>query len=170
MVTAADQPVDAQVVSLQLQQPGAAVATALQCVPDGALVVVDGAPEDDAARDAVPARADVVRADAAEARLLTGRHLSGVEDARDAPPTCSPPGRGWSRSRWAERATRSAGGRDRGSVWPPRSWRSTPRGPDGDVLVPLLGGPPVDPTGAGDVYVATLTATLLGGAAPEAAA
>ena len=36
--------------------------------------------------------------------------------------------------------------------------------------MPLLGGPPVDPTGAGDVYVATLTATLLGGAAPEDAA
>jgi ribokinase len=41
---------------------------------------------------------------------------------------------------------------------------------DGDVLVPRLGGDPVDPTGAGDAYIATLLAVLLNGAAPEDAA
>jgi ribokinase len=45
-----------------------------------------------------------------------------------------------------------------------------PRWADGEVVVPLIGGAPVDPTGAGDAYVAALTATLLGGAAPEDAA
>jgi ribokinase len=45
-----------------------------------------------------------------------------------------------------------------------------PRWADGELVVPLLGGEPVDPTGAGDAYVAALTATLLGGAAPEEAA
>ncbi len=38
---------------------------------------------------------------------------------------------------------------------------------DGDVLVPLLGEQPVDPTGGGDACVATLVATLPGGAPTE---
>ena len=38
---------------------------------------------------------------------------------------------------------------------------------DGDVLVPLLGEQPVDPTGDGDACVATLVATLPGGAPAE---
>ena len=38
---------------------------------------------------------------------------------------------------------------------------------DGDVLVPLLGEQPVDPTGGGDACVAALAATLLGGAPAE---
>ena len=83
VAAATDQLAAAQVVSLQLEQPGATVGGALQRVPEGAVVVVDGAPADDATRDAVLARADVVRADATEARLLTGRDLSGVDDARD---------------------------------------------------------------------------------------
>jgi ribokinase len=170
VAAAADQLAAAQVVSLQLQQPGAAVVAALQRVPEGALVVVDGTPSDAATRDAVLARADVVRADAAEARLLTGRELSGVEDLRDAA---------------AELLTAGArvvalGAGEEGDLV---TWRAGPRlavaaeelevdpaWADGDVLVPLLGGEPVDPTGGGDVYVATLTATLLGGAAPEDAA
>jgi ribokinase len=41
---------------------------------------------------------------------------------------------------------------------------------DGEVLVPKLGGQPVDAMGGRDVYVAALTATLLGGASPEDAA
>jgi ribokinase len=160
----------AQVASLQLQQPGVAVRAALERVPEGALVVVDGVPEDDATRDAVLARADVVRADAAEARLLTGRDLSGVDDARDAA---------------AELLT--AGARvvalDVGEDGDLVAWRAGPRvgvaaeelevdpgWADGDVLVPLLGEQPVDPTGGGDVYVAALVATLLGGATPEDAA
>jgi ribokinase len=160
----------AQVVSLQLQQPGAAVVAALERVPEGALVVVDGAPEDHATRDAVLARADVVRADAAEARLLTGRDLSGVEEAREAAAELLTAG---------PRLVALSVGQQGDLV----CWRAGPRlgvaaeelevdpaWADGDVLVPLLGGEPIDPTGGGDVYVATLTATLLGGAAPEDAA
>ena len=117
--------------------------------PEGAIVVVDGAPEDDATRDAVLARADVVRADATEARLLTGRDLSGVDDARDVA---------------AELLTAGArvvalGVGEEGDLV---AWRAGPRfgvaaeelevdpgWADGDVLVPPLGEQPVDPTGAG---------------------
>jgi ribokinase len=170
VAAATDQLAAAQVVSLQLEQPGAAVGAALQRVPEGAIVVVDGAPEDAATRDAVLARADVVRADATEARLLTGRELSGVDDARDVA---------------AELLTAGArvvalGVGEAGDLV---AWRAGPRfgvaaeelevdpgWADGDVLVPPLGEQPVDPTGAGDAYVATLVATLLGGAPPEDAA
>ncbi|TFV62811.1 carbohydrate kinase [Geodermatophilus sp. DF01-2] len=157
----------AQAVSLQLQQPGPAVRAALQRVPDGALVVVDGAPEDGATRDAVLARADVVRADAAEAALLLGRELSGVEDAREAVAELLTAG---------PRVV-ALGVGDEGDLV---AWRAGPRlgaaaeelevdpgWADGDVLVPRLGWEQVDPTGGGDAYVATLIATLLGGAAPE---
>jgi ribokinase len=41
---------------------------------------------------------------------------------------------------------------------------------DGELLLPLLGEDPVDPTGAGDAYVAALTAALLCGAEPTDAA
>ncbi|MGY1661315.1 hypothetical protein ACI78Q_08870 [Geodermatophilus sp. SYSU D00705] len=83
VAAAADRLATARVVSLQLQRPGPAVRAALERVSPGAVVVTDGAPEDDASRTAVLARADVVRADAAEAELLTGRPLDGVapEDA-----------------------------------------------------------------------------------------
>jgi ribokinase len=170
VAAAADQLAAAQVVSLQLQQPGRAVVAALQRVPGGALVVVDGAPADDATRDAVLARADVVRVDATEARLLTGRDLSGVEDAREAAAELLTAG---------PRLVALGLGEEGDLV----AWRAGPRfgvaaeelevdpaWADGDVLVPLLGDEPVDPTGAGDVYVATLTATLLGRATPEDAA
>ncbi|MDP9428969.1 MAG: PfkB family carbohydrate kinase [Actinomycetota bacterium] len=170
VAAAADQLAAAQVVSLQLQQPGPAVVAALERVPEAALVVVDGAPEDDATRDAVLARADVVRADAAEARLLTGRGLSGVAEAREAAAELLTAG---------ARVVALAVGEEGDLV----AWRAgprfgvaaeelevEPRWADGDVLVPRLGGEPVDRTGGGDAYVATLTATLLGGAGPEDAA
>ncbi|WP_100497362.1 PfkB family carbohydrate kinase [Geodermatophilus chilensis] len=170
VAAATDQIAAAQVVSLQLQQPGPAVVAALQRVPEGAVVVVDGAPEDDATRDAVLARADVVRADAIEARLLAGRELSGVDDARDAAAELLTAG---------ARVVAMGVGEEGDMV----AWRAGPRfgvaagelevdpgWADGDVVVPLLGGQPVDPTGGGDAYVAALTATLLGGAAPEDAA
>jgi ribokinase len=164
VAAATDQLVAAQVVSLQLQQPGAAVGAALQRVPEGVIVVVDGVPEDDATRDAVLARADVVRADVTEARLLTGRDLSGVDDARDVAAELLT----------AEARVVALGVGEEGDLV---AWRAGPRfgvaaeelevdpgWADGDVLVPPLGEQPVDPTGAGDAYVATLVATLLGGA------
>jgi len=167
---AVDQIAACQALSLQLQTPGAAVRVALDAVRPDAVVVSDGAPADDDTRTAVLARADVVRADAAEAARLVGRDLDGVDEVREAA---------------AELLT--AGARlvalGAGEVGDLVAWRSGPRlgvaaeelevdpsWADGELLLPLLGSEPVDPTGAGDSYVAALTAALLGGAAPEDAA
>ncbi|MGY2003925.1 PfkB family carbohydrate kinase [Blastococcus sp. SYSU DS1024] len=167
---AAEQLAACQVLSLQLQQPGAAVRAALARVPPTALVVADGAPEDPATREAVLARADVVRADAIEAELLVGRPLPGLEDARDAAAQLLSAG---------PRLVAMAVG-ERGDLV---AWRSgpapgaaagdrevDPAWADGELVVPLLGEAPVDPTGAGDVWVAALVATLLGRGGPEDAA
>ncbi|WP_448626873.1 PfkB family carbohydrate kinase [Geodermatophilus sp. URMC 64] len=157
-------------VSLQLQTPGPAVRAALDAVRPDTVVVCDGAPADDATRTAVLARADVVRADAAEAARLVGRDLAGPDDVRDAAAELLTAG---------PRLVALGAGEDGDLV----AWRAGPRlgiaaeelevdpsWADGELLLPLLGGPPVDPTGAGDSYVAALTAALLGGAAPEDAA
>lgn len=136
---------------LQLQQPGAAVRAALALAPATALVVCDGAPDDEQTRQALMARADVVRADRAESQLLAGRELAGLDDVRAAAADLLTAG---------PRLVSVAAGKDGDLV----VWS------DGEVLVPLLGGAPVDPTGAGDAYTAALTAALLGGSAPEDAA
>ncbi|RZU33174.1 PfkB family carbohydrate kinase [Blastococcus saxobsidens] len=159
-----------RVLSLQLQQPGAAVRAALERAPRTAVVVADGAPEDGPTRDAVLARADVVRADAAEAELLVGRPLADVDDAREAAARLLAAG---------PRLVALAVGEPGDLV----AWRSGPApgaaaGPgevdpawaDGELVVPRLGGAPVDPTGAGDVWVAALVAALLGRRGPEEAA
>ena len=159
-----------RVLSLQLQQPGVAVRAALERAPATGLVVADGAPGDEPTRTALLARADVLRADRTEVALLLGRRPDGVEELREAA---------------VELLT--AGPRlvslDAGEAGNLVAWRSgpapgradgltevDPRWADGDVLVPLIGGPAVDPTGAGDASVAALAAALLGRAAPEAAA
>jgi ribokinase len=170
VAAAADQLAAAQLVILHLQQPGAAVQAALDRVPAGAVVVADGGPADAATRAAVLARADVVRADTAEAALLTGREAAGPEDLAEAAAELLTAG---------PRVVALGAGEAGDLV----SWRAgarlgvaadelevDPEWADGEVLVPLLGGPPADPTGAGDAYVATLAATLLGGGAPEDAA
>ncbi|MGY1721769.1 PfkB family carbohydrate kinase [Blastococcus sp. SYSU DS0533] len=159
-----------QVLSLQLQQPGAAVRAALGRAPRTALVVADGAPEDAGTRDAVLGRADVVRADAAEAELLVGQRLSGPDDARDAAARLLSAG---------PRLVALATGEEGDLV----AWRAgpapgvtagvgeaDPAWADGEVLVPRLGGSPVDPTGAGDAWVAALVAALRGRGGPEEAA
>jgi ribokinase len=159
-----------QVLLAQLQQPGDAVRAALEGLPDSTIVVADGAPADEVTRAAVLGRAAVVRADAAEADLLVGRPLTGVDDVRAAAADLLAAG-----PRLVALGVAGAGDLV--------AWRSgptlgvdaldleiDPRWADGDVLVPRLGAPPVDPTGAGDAYVATLAATLLGGAGPEDAA
>jgi ribokinase len=167
---AAEQIAACQVLSIQLQQPGDAVRAALAATPETALVVADGAPADEATRTAVLQRADVVRADATEAAALVGRALDGPDDARDAAAELLTAG-----PRVVALATGEAGdlvawraGPDLGSA--ATELEADPRWADGDLLVPWLGGPPVDPTGAGDAFVAALTATLLGGAGPEDAA
>lgn len=151
-VTAAAAPIAAaDAVCLQLQQPGAAVLAALAAVRPGVLVVADGAPPDEETRAALLARADVLRADGPEAARWVGH---GVGDAGTA--------------RRAAAELRAAGARvvalSAGADGDLVAWDS------GELLLPLLGGAPEDPTGAGDAYVAGLTAALLAGGDPEAAA
>ncbi|TQN41383.1 ribokinase [Blastococcus colisei] len=159
-----------QVLLAQLQQPGDAIRAALGLVPDTAFVVSDGAPADEATRAAVIARAAVVRADAVEAGRLAGRPLAGVDEAREAAAellTAGPRlvalsvGEAGDLVVWRAGPTLGAASRDP---------EVDPRWADGEVLVPHLGPPPMDPTGAGDAYAAVLTASLLGGAGPEEAA
>jgi ribokinase len=153
---------------LQLQQPGPTVRAALRHAP--AVVVADGAPADEETRAALLARAQVLRADTREAALLAGRELGGTDDVREAA---------------AELLTAgprlvSLGAGDEGTVV---AWRAgppldvaadeqaaDPRWADGELVIPLFGGPTVDATGAGDAYVAALAAALLGNAAPADAA
>ncbi|MGY2129906.1 PfkB family carbohydrate kinase [Blastococcus sp. SYSU DS0617] len=156
-------------LSVQLQQPGAAVRAALDIAPATALVVADGAPSDGATRAAVLARAQVVRADAHEAELLTGRELPDVAAVRAAAADLLAAG-----PRLVSLAAREAGDLVAWRAGPPlgraEEGDAGPRWTDGDVLVPLLGDDPVDPTGAGDASVAALTAALLRGEGPEDAA
>ncbi|MGY1708060.1 PfkB family carbohydrate kinase [Geodermatophilus sp. SYSU D00758] len=166
----ADRLAAAPAVSLQLQQPGAAVRAALAAVPDGTLVVADGAPADGETRAAVLARADVLRADADEAALLAQRPLERPADVRDlaadlltAGPRLVAFGAGADGDLVAWRAGPRPG-RAAGEIEVDPGWA------DGEVLVPRLDEDPVDPTGGGDSYVAALTAAVLGGAAPVDAA
>ncbi|MDT0274975.1 PfkB family carbohydrate kinase [Blastococcus goldschmidtiae] len=156
-------------VSVQLQQPGDAVRAALDLAPAHALVVVDGAPADERTRTALLARAHVVRADAREAALLVGRELDGVDDARAAAAELLSAG-----PRLVSLATGPAGDLVAWRAGPPLGSAGEggagPRWTDGEVLVPLLGDDPVDPTGAGDASVAALTTALLRGEGPEDAA
>jgi ribokinase len=167
---AAGQLAGCQALIVSLRQPGNAVRAALDLLPDAACVVAEGAPDDEVTRTAVLARATVVRADAAEAGRLVGRRLDGTDDAREATAELLTAG---------ARLVAIAVGEEGDLV----AWRAgaqlgvvadeieaDPRWADGEVLVPHLGPGPVDPTGADDAYVAALTATLLGGAAPEDAA
>ncbi|SFD90899.1 PfkB family carbohydrate kinase [Blastococcus tunisiensis] len=159
-----------RLLALQLQQPGAAVRAALDRVPATAIVVSDGAPADPGTRERVLARADVVRADRVEAAELVGRPLHGVDDVREAAAELLTAG---------PRLVSLAAGEEGDVV----AWRSgpapgaaagmletDPRWADGEIVIPHLGGHPVDPTGAGDASLAALAATLLGGAGPEDAA
>jgi ribokinase len=170
VAAAADQLAACRALVLQLQQPGEAIRAALERVPPTAVVVADGAPADEETRAAVLARADVVRADAEEVGGLVGRPVSGPDEAREAAAellTAGPRlvvidvGEAGDLATWrAGPAPGAVGGR----------LEADPRWADGEVLVPLLGDEPVDPTGAGDAWVAALTATLLGGAGPADAA
>ena len=167
---AAGEMANSQGLSLQLRQPGEAVRAALQQAPATGMVLADGAPADEATRTAVLARADVLHADVVEAGRLVGRDLDGVDDAREAAAELLTAG-----PRLVALAVGDAGhlvvwraGPAFGDI--PQEMAADPHWADGEVLVPHLGGPPVDPTGAGDAYVAALAATLLGCAGPEDAA
>jgi len=131
-------------IVIQLQQPGpaalAAAETGRRC---GARVVLDGAPEPWFRRPLLRA-ADVIRADAREAELLTGRPVRGGADAVAA-------GRELLRQ-GPSLAALAAGPDGNAIVWP-----------GGSVVLPLTGGPEVDTTGAGDAFVAALVAALARG-------
>jgi len=169
----------ADAVLLQLQQPPAALHAALRALapPPGSsgsaeaegsrgpsagrpstsasgaapLVVADGATADRALLGALLAAGAVLRADAAEAATLAGRPVRGVADAVAAATDLVARG---------ARVVRLAAGADGDVV----AW------PGGHVVTPLLGGDPVDPTGAGDASTAALAVALASGREPAEAA
>ncbi|MEX5260039.1 PfkB family carbohydrate kinase [Kocuria sp. CPCC 205263] len=141
----------ADAVLVQLQQPGAAVTEALEAAAAGsALTVADGAPADGVVRRRVLATADVVRADTAETEALVGWAPQDVPGTVRAAESLLAEG---------PRVVALATGAGDVVAWP-----------SGHVLLPHLGEDPVDPTGAGDSFVAALTVALLRGESPESAA
>ncbi len=141
----------ADAVLVQLQQPGPAVTEALEAASaGGALTVADGAPADGAVRRRVLDTAAVVRADAAEAEALVGWAPDGVPETVRAAQSLLEEG---------PRVVALATGDGDVVAWP-----------GGHVVLPRLGEDPVDPTGAGDAFVAALTVALLRGESPETAA
>ncbi|MDY0809990.1 PfkB family carbohydrate kinase [Kitasatospora purpeofusca] len=131
-------------VSLQLQQPPATLLAAARLARrHGARVVADGAP-DPAARAELLGLVDVLRADAAEAEILADGPVTSVRDARALA----------RRLLTAGPALVALAVPDEGDllVWP-----------EGDLLLPLADVPVVDPTGAGDAFVAGLVTGLRGG-------
>ncbi|MCW3841594.1 PfkB family carbohydrate kinase [Micromonospora yasonensis] len=137
----------AQAVVVQLQQPLPAVLAAARCARTAdRLVVLDGAPDDPAGGAELLALADVLRADAREAGLIVGD-----------PPVDAAAGLRAGRELLARGPTLVAvevAGEGNAFVWP-----------DGELFVPLSKTPVVDSTGAGDAFVAALTAGLLRGEA-----
>ncbi|MFG2054589.1 PfkB family carbohydrate kinase [Micromonospora sp. NPDC048930] len=137
----------ARAVVVQLQQPVPAALAAARCARTaGRLVVLDGAPDDPADAAQLLALADVFRADAPEAGRLVGDPPRDVEAGLRA-------GREL-RARGPSLVAVEVAGEGNAFVWP-----------DGELFVPLSDTPTVDTTGAGDAFVAALTAGLLRGAA-----
>ncbi|MGW4298047.1 PfkB family carbohydrate kinase, partial [Micromonospora chersina] len=123
----------------------AALAATRHARDAGRLVVLDGAPDDPDGSAELLSRADVLRADAREAGLLLGGDPPKDADA------------GLRAGR--ELATRGPAlvavevtGEGNAFVWP-----------RGELFVPLSETPTVDSTGAGDAFVAAVTAGLLRG-------
>lgn len=147
----------ARVLLVQAAQPTAAVREVLRIGRDaGALVVLDGAPAEPAAVDELLTLADVVRADAGEAPVLLGY---APDDA-----AATAEGARALVDRGPRVVALAAGG-----VGDVVAWRE----PDGavvDVLLPLLGESPVDPTGGGDAFLAGWVTARLDGQDDETAA
>lgn len=141
----------ADAVLVQLQQPGPAVIAALDACAEDALVVADGAPQDEAIRRRVLDRADFVRADSAEAEALVGWKPDGVQEAVRAASELLAEG--------PRVVALSVAGKGDVVAWS-----------GGHVVLPLLGEEPVDTTGAGDSFVAGLAMALLAGETAELAA
>ncbi len=135
-------------VSIQLQQPRAAVAAAAeQARLAGAQMVLDGATDD----DRILSAAKVLRSDAHETELLTGTAPTTAAAALRA-------GHDLLR-RGPALVALAADPIGNVVVWE-----------DGHVIVPLLADRVVDTTGAGDAFTAGLISALARGAAPESAA
>ncbi|GAB3546291.1 PfkB family carbohydrate kinase [Arthrobacter tumbae] len=130
-------------VLVQLQQPAQAVSVALEiAAAGGALVATDGAPADSRTRELVLRCAAVVRADSKETEALIGwkpRDLAQTIEAAQALVEAGP--------RIAALAVPTGGN--------VVAWA------EGHIVLPLLDDDPVDPTGAGDAFVAALVIGLL---------
>ncbi|MFJ7214902.1 PfkB family carbohydrate kinase [Amycolatopsis sp. NPDC098790] len=140
-VFAASAPISAaSSLIVQLQQPApAALLAARLAHTAGTRVVLDGAPQDRTGE--LLALADVVRADGHEAELLTGRPVDDVASAARAAADL--------RERGPSLVVLEVAGQGNLFAGPAESW-----------FVPHVETEVVDPTGAGDALVATLTAAL----------
>lgn len=140
----------ADLVSIQLQQPAAtALAAARRARQRGVRVVADGAPPQDIQADLL-ASVDVIRADATEAALIAGKAITTVAEAADLANnllTCGP--------ELVAIAVPDVGDL---MVWS-----------GGSELFEFADVDVVDPTGAGDAFVAGLISALRDGADPHAA-
>jgi ribokinase len=140
----------ADTVCLQLQQPADALLAAARVARrSGTRVVLDGAVSG-ADRDPLLAAADVVRADATETELLTGVKPEKPGDAEHAARTLLDAGP----------SVVALGVSGAGDLV---AWRG------GSRFYPYPDVPVVDPTGAGDAFLAGLVTALRRGATPEAA-
>jgi ribokinase len=127
---------------VQLQQPApAALLAARLAHTAGTRVVLDGAPGDGTLATDLLALADVLRADGHEAELLTGRLVDDVAGAARAAADL--------RRQGPSLVVLEVAGQGNLFAGPAESW-----------FVPHVETEVVDPTGAGDALVATLTAAL----------
>jgi ribokinase len=140
----------ADVVCLQLQQPSdVLVRAATHARRRDVRVVLDGAVEG-RERDELVSLAQVVRADATEAELLTSFRIQSVDDASRAAQSLLAEG--------PELVVLTVGDHGEFAAWH-----------DGSVFVPFGDDPVVDPTGGGDAFVAGLVTGLHAGLGPERA-
>ena len=141
----------ADTVSIQLQQPAATVLAAAQRAQRrGLRVVADGAPPP-GIRDELLSAVDAIRADATEAALIAGKEVTTVEQATKLANhllKCGP--------KLAALAVPDVGDL--------LTWNG------GSELFGFADVDVVDPTGAGDAFVAGLISALRDGTGPPAAA
>jgi len=141
----------ADTVCLQLQQPADALLAAAAIAQEaGARVVLDGA-IDGPERDELLAGAQVVRADAKEAAILTGAEIAGRADAEQAASSVLAKGP----------ALVALGVPDGGDLV---AWQG------GSVFLPFGDATVVDITGAGDAFLAGLVTGVRLGWEPERSA
>lgn len=140
----------ADTVSIQLQQPpAAALAAARLARAAGVRVVTDGV-ADDAVRDELLTLTDVARLDAEEAAIVAGQSIESVAAAADLGEELI--------ARGPRLVAVEVHGVGDLLIWP-----------GGRRLLAISDDPVVDPTGAGDAFVAGMIAALHRGAGPEPA-